>query len=114
MADLLPRNRVLPNTTSQRGDTSQVLSSMRSPSSALVAPFNRLIYSQILTRWKQSSPVRFRASSRSPGRTPTSGKEQEIRLIAYTGVNQHNIYKLLGQIEKTLTMRNHVAVHGQK
>ncbi|GFU16787.1 hypothetical protein TNCV_4282131 [Trichonephila clavipes] len=25
MADLLPRNRVLPNTTSQRGDTSQVL-----------------------------------------------------------------------------------------
>ncbi|GFT16319.1 hypothetical protein TNCV_3814121 [Trichonephila clavipes] len=33
MADLLPRNRVVPNTTSQRGDTSQVLSSMRSPSS---------------------------------------------------------------------------------
>ncbi|GFT26261.1 hypothetical protein TNCV_4559181 [Trichonephila clavipes] len=33
MADLLPRNRVLPNTTSLRGDTSQVLSSMRSPSS---------------------------------------------------------------------------------
>ncbi|GFS94331.1 hypothetical protein TNCV_2013871 [Trichonephila clavipes] len=33
MADLLPRNRVLPNTTSQRGDTSQVLPSMRSPSS---------------------------------------------------------------------------------
>ncbi|GFT84448.1 hypothetical protein TNCV_3862061 [Trichonephila clavipes] len=32
MADLLPRNRVVPNTTSQRGDTSQVLSSMRSPS----------------------------------------------------------------------------------
>ncbi|GFW31101.1 uncharacterized protein TNCV_2576831 [Trichonephila clavipes] len=26
MADLLPRNRVLPNTTSLRGDTSQVLS----------------------------------------------------------------------------------------
>ncbi|GFT93689.1 hypothetical protein TNCV_499691 [Trichonephila clavipes] len=54
MADLLPLNRVLPKTTSQRGDTSQVLSSMRSPSSALVAPFNRLIYSQILTRWKYS------------------------------------------------------------
>ncbi|GFU72961.1 hypothetical protein TNCV_4636951 [Trichonephila clavipes] len=50
MADLLPRNRALPNTTSQRGDTSQVLPSMRSPSSALVAPFNRLVYSQILTR----------------------------------------------------------------
>ncbi|GFW14829.1 hypothetical protein TNCV_1562921 [Trichonephila clavipes] len=54
MADLLPRNRVLPNTTSQRGDTSQVFPSMRSPSSALVAPFNRLIYSQILTRWYRS------------------------------------------------------------
>ncbi|GFW92313.1 hypothetical protein TNCV_3541991 [Trichonephila clavipes] len=43
MADLLPRNRVVQKTTSQRGDTSQVLSSMRSPSSVLVAPFNRLI-----------------------------------------------------------------------
>ncbi|GFU86925.1 hypothetical protein TNCV_3441951 [Trichonephila clavipes] len=52
MADLLPRNRAFPNTTLQRGDTSQVLPSMRSPSSALVAPFNRLVYSQILTRWK--------------------------------------------------------------
>ncbi|GFU85480.1 hypothetical protein TNCV_2713291 [Trichonephila clavipes] len=28
MADLLPRNRVLPNTTSQRGNTSQVLPSI--------------------------------------------------------------------------------------
>ncbi|GFU75701.1 hypothetical protein TNCV_5041151 [Trichonephila clavipes] len=42
MADLLPRNRVLPNTTLQRGDTSQVLPSMRSPSSALVAPLTGL------------------------------------------------------------------------
>ncbi|GFT02086.1 uncharacterized protein TNCV_83891 [Trichonephila clavipes] len=50
MADLLPRNRVVQKTTSQRGDTSQTFSSMRSPSSALVAPFNRLIYPQILTR----------------------------------------------------------------
>ncbi|GFW55333.1 hypothetical protein TNCV_117191 [Trichonephila clavipes] len=42
----LPRNRALPNTTLQRGDTSQVLPSMRSPSSALVAPLTGLFTSQ--------------------------------------------------------------------
>ncbi|GFU82188.1 transposable element Tcb2 transposase [Trichonephila clavipes] len=46
----LPSNRVVQKTTSQRGDTSQAFSSMRSPSSALVPPLNRLIYLQILTR----------------------------------------------------------------
>ncbi|GFW70832.1 hypothetical protein TNCV_4148801 [Trichonephila clavipes] len=50
MAELLPRNRVVQKTTPQRRDTSQTFFSMRSPSSALVAPFNMLIYSQILTR----------------------------------------------------------------
>ncbi|GFX17499.1 hypothetical protein TNCV_3410991 [Trichonephila clavipes] len=64
MADLLPRNRALPNTTSQRGDTSQVLPSMRSPSSALVAPFNRLVYSQILTRWTATAGLDLVQSGR--------------------------------------------------
>ncbi|GFV07450.1 hypothetical protein TNCV_1738051 [Trichonephila clavipes] len=31
---------------------------MRSPSSALVAPFNRLVYSQILTRWTETGDNR--------------------------------------------------------
>ncbi|GFW83901.1 hypothetical protein TNCV_856841 [Trichonephila clavipes] len=36
MADLLPRNRVVQKTTSQRGDTSQTFSTMRSPSSTML------------------------------------------------------------------------------
>ncbi|GFU39382.1 hypothetical protein TNCV_1716541 [Trichonephila clavipes] len=46
----LARIRVLQKTTSQPGDTSQAFPSMRSPSSVLVLPLNRLIYPQILTR----------------------------------------------------------------
>ncbi|GFT36788.1 hypothetical protein TNCV_2755851 [Trichonephila clavipes] len=61
MADLLPRNRVLPNTTSQRGDTSQVLSSMRSPSSCLRC--NYWAYGS-----RSESPSHIRVSAADKGR----------------------------------------------
>ncbi|GFX35743.1 hypothetical protein TNCV_745361 [Trichonephila clavipes] len=58
MADLLPRNRALPNTTLQRGDTSQVLPSMRSPSSALVAPLTGLFTHKSLRDARIFRPTR--------------------------------------------------------